>query len=245
MQVNEIEIHFYQDYGFADASNTYILYDEYNDDGTPAVPENIMFDSLDVYIGVSNEDLSQETVMLYSYEALSYTSIEHPPAEANQITTWTCDEEHNLQTVWIHQDPTNHMFTIIDDVNELLSEAESSGKDTHVYWYRRNYDDNIENTMENIFPGQMFITDGDKYYPAFDEDNNPLFEPDSDTSPRNSEYKELFLDLLAEKDNPAYSSRITRYGGAGWTFIPAATDKFVYTVVPRGNKSREKFKVVI
>ena len=65
----------------------------------------------------------------------------------------------------------------------------------------------------------MFITDGDKYYPAFDEDNNPLFEPDSDASPRNSEYKELFLDLLAEKDNPAYSSRITRYGGAGWTFI--------------------------
>jgi hypothetical protein len=36
-----------------------------------------------------------------------------------------------------------------------------------------------------------------------------------------------------------------RYAGSGWTLIPAATDCFSYTITPRGNKSREKFKVVV
>jgi hypothetical protein len=36
-----------------------------------------------------------------------------------------------------------------------------------------------------------------------------------------------------------------RYAGANWTFIPAWTDSFNNTFIPRGNKSREKFKVVV
>jgi hypothetical protein len=36
-----------------------------------------------------------------------------------------------------------------------------------------------------------------------------------------------------------------RYGGPNWTLIPAWTDTFKVEFIPRGNKSKEKFKVVV
>jgi hypothetical protein len=36
-----------------------------------------------------------------------------------------------------------------------------------------------------------------------------------------------------------------RYAGSYWTFLPYATDEFSLNFTPRGDKSREKFKVVI
>lgn len=241
LEIESIEIHFYQDYNFADASNAYITYRDYGSNGKPEEPENILFDALDVYLGISNEDLSEETVKLFSYDPLSYTGIEHKPQKAGEVTTWTCEDERTLQCAWIHKEE-NKMFSVIDDVDELLAQGQSSGKDTHVYWYRRNYPE-IKGTEEILFPGQSYIINEDgSYSPAYDDSGNPIFDLEV---PRAEEYKDLFLDLTHEKDNPSYESRITRYGGDGWTFIPAATDKFVYTFAPRGNKSREKFKVVV
>lgn len=242
LEIESIEIHFYQDYNFADANNSYISYKDYDNNGRPAEPENILFDALDVYLGVSNEDLSEETVKLFSYDPLSYTGIEHKPEQAGDVTTWTCEDERTLQCAWIHKEE-NKMFSVIDALDELLKQGESSGKDTHVYWYRRNYEE-ITGTAESLFPGQLFIKNADgTYSPVYHEETGkPVFDPDVQ---RAEEYRDLFLDLEHEKDNPAYEARITRYGGDGWTFIPAATDKFEYTFKPRGNRSREKFKVVV
>ena len=85
INVHSIDIYFYQDFNFADYANQFIYY--YELDGTagwiedeetgesklvPIVPENIKFDNVNIYLGVSAEDIKDETTFLYSYDALSY-----------------------------------------------------------------------------------------------------------------------------------------------------------------------------
>lgn len=253
LNIHSIDIYFYQDYNFADGNNTTIRY-EYVDEegnstnaenGVPDTPENILFDNINIYLGISSENIKDETTFLYSYDALSYTGIETTLTNEDGVssTVWSCDSDHDLHFVWVHcqQKETTEVF-VIDNLEELEKQAKTSGKDTHIYWYRYNYGEEIKDTQESLFPGQLYYTEGDKYYPLLDEETDkPLFEEGE----RYQEYRDLYLDLLDSADNPDYQTKIERYGGSGWTFIPAATDSFVWNVKPRGEKSREKFKVVV
>lgn len=215
LNVHSLDIYFYQDFNFADAANVPIYYydEEMGPDGRPMIPENILFNNVNIYLGVSAEDIKDETTFLYSYNALTFTSEEKEVYDEElQIrqTVFTCNEEHDLYFTWVHYE-SDGTYTVIKDVNDLAAQRNKAGKKTHVYWYRYNYDDHI--------------TDKEKIWKV--------------------EHSELEKDWNDSLNNPNYETQIERYGGEHWTFLPYATDDFALTFIPRGDKSREKFKVVV
>lgn len=215
LNVHSLDIYFYQDFNFADAANIPIYYynEEMGPDGRPAIPENILFNNVNIYLGVSAEDIKDETTFLYSYNTLTYISEEKVVYDEDlQIkqSIFTCNEEHDLYFTWVHYE-SDGTYTVIKDVNDLAVQRNKAGKKTHVYWYRYNYDDDI--------------TDREKIWKI--------------------EHSELEKDWNDSLNNPNYETSIERYGGEHWTFLPYATDDFTLTFIPRGDKSREKFKVVV
>lgn len=211
LNVHSITIYYYQDFNFADSMNKYIVYDEYNADGRPAVPENLGFENVNVYLGVSAQDIKDETTFLYSYDSLGYSSKEVQIGDTHAFT-FECgpEEEKDLIFAWVHYEK-NGTFSVIKDIDDLIKQREATGKTTHIYWYRFNYDEDI--------------TDVEK-----------IWKP---------EYSDLEKDWNDALNNPNYQTQIERYGGEGWTFLPYAIDNFNIKLMPRGNKSREKVKVVI
>ena len=223
VNVHSINIYFYQDFNFADASNQTIYYNEV--DGTaaiidfklvPIIPENISFDNVNIYLGVSAEDIKDESTFLYSYGALGYTGIEtknYDDATGTWVesTTYSCNTEHDLHFVWVHYE-ANGTYSVIDEFDDLVNQRGEDGlKTTHVFWYRYLYDEDI--TEEEL---------------TWSEN-----------------HEELRKDWEDSMNNESYETKMERYGGANWTFLPAWTDTFENKFIPRGNKSREKFKVVI
>lgn len=211
LNVHSITIYYYQDFNFADSMNKYIVYDEYNADDRPAVPENLGFENVNVYLGVSAQDIKDETTFLYSYDSLGYSSKEVQIGDTHAFT-FECgpEEEKDLIFAWVHYEK-NGTFSVIKDIDDLIKQREATGKATHIYWYRFNYNEDI--------------TDVEK-----------IWKP---------EYSDLEKDWNDALNNPNYQTQIERYGGEGWTFLPYAIDNFNIKLMPRGNKSREKVKVVI
>lgn len=253
LNIHNIKIYFYQDYAFADGDNNIIYYDAYQSNGKPAIPENIIFNNVNIYLGISAENIKDETVLLYSYDQLGYTGIEEKVVDKDgdllPTGNWLCNENHELRMVWVHYEKDG-TFSVIDNLEELLKQEKTSGKDTHIYWYRYNYDENIKtNPTELFFPGQQYESDSNgEYipkvdntvgYPIFDESDDPIVKA------QREEYRYLAKDLMDSAINPDYEAKIERYGGTNWTFIPGMTDTFVQNIIPRGEKSREKFKIVI
>ena len=250
LNIHSVKIYFYQDYAFADGDNNIIVYDDYNN-GQPAIPPNILFDNVNIYLGISAENIKDETVLLYSYDQLGYTGIEEKVKDKDEdllpTGRWLCDENHELRMVWVHYEKDG-TFSVIDNLEELLKQEKTSGKDTHIFWYRYNYDEELKTQPAQLFfPGQLFAPDNEGYkaqidnlgYPRFEETNDPILKAQYE------EYRYLAKDLMDSANNPNYEAKIERYGGTNWTFIPGMTDKFVQNIIPRGEKSREKFKVVI
>lgn len=250
LNIHSVKIYFYQDYAFADGDNNIIVYDDYNN-GQPAIPPNILFDNVNIYLGISAENIKDETVLLYSYDQLGYTGIEEKAKDKDgdwlPTGRWLCDENHELRMVWVHYEKDG-TFSVIDNLEELLKQEKTSGKDTHIFWYRYNYDEELQTQPAQLFfPGQLFESDSEGYrakvdnlgYPLFRETNDPILKAQYE------EYRYLAKDLMDAAINPDYEAKIERYGGTNWTFIPGMTDEFVQNIIPRGEKSREKFKVVI
>lgn len=229
INIHSIDIYFYQDFNFADYANQSIYY--YELDGTagwiedeetgelkliPIVPENIKFDNVNVYLGVSAEDIKDETTFLYSYDALSYLGEKKEVYDDStgallKIPTYVCNIESDLHYVWVHYEK-NGTFSVIDEYEDLIKQRGEDGlKETHVFWYRYLYDEDI--TEDEL-----------KWKEA---------------------HAELEKDWNDSMINESYECKMERYAGANWTFIPAWTDSFNNTFIPRGNKSREKFKVVV
>lgn len=220
INVHSIDIYFYQDFNFADYANKFIYYYELdgtaNEKGEPIIPENIKFDNVNIYLGVSAEDIKDETTFLYSYDALSYLGEKKEVYDDStgallKIPTYVCNTESDLHYVWVHYEK-NGTFSVIDEYEDLIKQRGEDGlKETHVFWYRYLYDEDIT------------------------EDELKWKE----------EHAELEKDWNDSMINESYECKMERYAGANWTFIPAWTDSFNNTFIPRGNKSREKFKVVV
>ena len=236
LNIHSIQVYFYQDYGFVDGDNNTIIYTERSKTGEPLIPENILFSNVQVYIGISAADIKDETVLLHSYDRLGYTGIEELDEDGLPTGTWLCDENHELRMVWVHYEKDG-TFSVVDNLEELLKQEKTSGKDTHIYWYR--YDYKIENPNEKFFPGQKYNYIDGEYVAEIDDLGFPVFGEASD------EYRYLAKDLMDSEINENYESKIERYAGSNYTFIPGMTDSFIYNIIPRGYKSREKFKVVI
>ena len=220
--IYSIDIYFYQDYNFIDTTNTYIYdyYEDGEDRNQPPVskPYNLSFENLEVYLGVSAEDIKSETTFLYSHGALNYTGVERISTDEEtgaEIKYLTCDSIHDLNFVWVHYEE-NGLYTIVnDDVSLSEYRAQHEKHITHVYWYRYLYDEDINNDE----------------YKDWDESNTNLTN--------------LIADWNDALQNPNYKTKMERYGGANWTFLPGATDLFNINIKPRADKSREKIKVVV
>ena len=236
LSISSIKIYFYQDYEFFDGDYKYIPYGDLSaETNEPIVPYNILCSNLDVFLGLGTDDIQDETGILYSYNALSYTGIEHTDSDGGKM--WICDEDHELHFSWIHYESAES-YEIIDNLEKLEEYREGKGR-THIYWYRYNYDTELEDNPElQVFPGQVR---------KFDASGNPMYDAYGDPKWEfeNPIYENLYKDLQDSKRNAAYESKIERYGGYSWTFIPAATDNFSFAMTPRGYKSKERFKVVI
>lgn len=216
LNIRSIKIYFYQDFNFADNLNRPIDYEP--ERRPPDIPPNISFNNLNVYLGVSAEDIKEDAGLLYTYDSLGYNTIEQ---ENNE---WICNEQKELHLSWVHYENDN-TYSVIDELEELLNQAvRAKGKKTHIFWYRYDYDTDITNE--------------EKDWSQWHKDWSDLYNNDE-------RYSNLIDDWNADLNNPDYESQMTRYAGLNWTFLPYATDNFDFTFTPRGFRSREKIKVVI
>ena len=223
LNIHSIKMYFFQDFEFADSLNAPISYKA--NQSPPHIPPNILFDNINVYLGISAEDIKEDTSLLYTFDSRSYTGIETIKYDENTGvklgSDWSCEDNKTLNVAWVHYERDN-TYSVIDETDDLSAQRERNHKTpTHIFWYRYDY---IRTAEEDKF------SDEDIY------SNNK-----EDWSLR-----DVYEDWQAEKDeNVDFESKMTRYGGVNWTFLPAATDKFNFEFTPRGDKSREKFKVVI
>lgn len=209
LKVTEINVYFYQDFNFADHMNVPISYEEKG--LVPYVPPNIMFNKLEVFLGVAAEDIKDEATYIYTYQPLTYESTEKTYVNEETgdiITKFECDEKKIILFTWVHYE-SDGTYSVIKDVTDLALQRNKAGKTTHLFWYRYDYE---ATTEDNIWKAA---------------------------------HADLKLDWEDGLNNPNYETKMERYGGPHWTLIPAATDDFAYTFTPRGDKSREKFKVVV
>ena len=108
LKVNSVTIYFYQDFNFADGANKYIVYEEY-------LPENILFNDLNVYLGVSAEDVKDEALYLYTYDSLSYEELEEN-SEEEEISDEINKKE--IALAWVHYE-NDGTFTVIKDIGDF------------------------------------------------------------------------------------------------------------------------------
>lgn len=223
LNIHSIVIYFIQDFDFTDQLNKIITYDLDESKRPPNIPPNIVFTNLFVALGVSAEDIKQDTALIYTYDSKSYTGLEeivYDEETGVRIgSKWSCEDQKNINISWVHHEKDR--YSVIDDQEKLYTQRDRSNKSkTHVFWYRYDYKATDE---ENIFPNQDIEYDNEEW---------PLLD--------------VYTDWIAEQDPVIDSvSDMTRYGGVNWTFLPYATDQFNFILNPRGDKSREKLKVVI
>lgn len=222
LNINSIKIYFIQDFDFADNENKLITYpDELL--APPKIPPNISFSNLTVALGISAENLQDDTALAYTYDSMSYTGSETIVYDNNTSerigSIWSCQEEKELHLSWVHLEPSDRSYSVIDTIEDLQSyRGRNSKNNTHIFWYRYNYSLTED---EQKFPNQDELTADD-----------PLFRI----------YEEWTQEQNEDVD---FESSMTRYGGVNWTFLPFATDQFSLTFLPRGDKGREKFKAVV
>jgi hypothetical protein len=176
-------------------------------------------------LGISAEDIKEDTTLLYTFDSRSYTGIETIKYDENTGaklgSDWSCEDNKTLNVAWVHYEKDN-TYSVIDEEDDLSAQRERNHKTpTHIFWYRYDY---IRTAEEDKFPDEDIYSNNKEDWSL----------------------RDVYEDWQAEKDeNVDFESKMTRYGGVNWTFLPTATDKFNFEFTPRGDKSREKFKVVI
>lgn len=223
LNIHSIKMYFFQDFEFADSLNAPISYKA--NQSPPHIPPNILFDNINVYLGISAEDIKEDTSLLYTFDSRSYTGIETIRYDENTGTKlgsdWSCEDNKTLNIAWVHYEKDN-TYSVIDEEDDLLAQRERNhNTPIHIFWYRYDY---IRTAEEDKFPDEDIYSNNKEDWSL----------------------RDIYEDWQAEKDeNVDFESKMTRYGGVNWTFLPAATDKFNFEFTPRGDKSREKFKVVV
>lgn len=223
LNIHSIKMYFFQDFEFADSLNAPISYKA--NQSPPHIPPNILFDNINVYLGISAEDIKEDTSLLYTFDSRSYTGIETIKYDENTGvklgSDWSCEDNKTLNVAWVHYEKDN-TYSVIDEEDDLSAQRERNhNTPTHIFWYRYDY---IRTAEEDKFPDEDIYSNNKEDWSL----------------------RDIYEDWQAEKDeNVDFESKMTRYGGVNWTFLPAAADKFNFEFTPRGDKSREKFKVVV
>lgn len=188
---------------------------EEKDASRPFVPHNILFSGLKVYLGVAAEDQTNESTFLYSYQSYSYDSKEET----------IYDEELNMkQTVFSCDEEKILLFTW---VHQEADGTFSVVKDIDDLIQQRN---KVGKTTHVFWYRYDYeATDAEMIWNVTKHPTHQLLKEDWDDS----------------QINPNYECPMERYAGPHWEFLPNYTDEFGIAFTPRGNKSKEKFKVVV
>ena len=90
------------------------------DDGSPA---NIIFTDLEVYSGISVDEVNTDTLYIYTYDNLTYGSASTLPGEREAY------DSRVLHAAWVNYDSETKSGELIDSYSDLLK------YNAHLYWY--------------------------------------------------------------------------------------------------------------
>lgn len=132
--VEGIYIAFWQDFtnengniigSFRDSYGELIPYvdDTLEGTGLSEIPPNIIFDNLEVYIGISTDEVDKDTLFIYTYDDMKYGRDTTAPGEREQF------DKKTIYLTWVRLSDDLKDSRAIDTTEEL---KEQGG---NVYWY--------------------------------------------------------------------------------------------------------------
>lgn len=124
ISVSEIKIYFWQDHNFYDEGKTYIPWRNANLD---LYPSNLSFSDLEVYLGLTVDEINDERVFLYTYDDITYGA--HPEKMEDREAL----DKRTLHLGWVHRDYANNSVVLIN-TETLLSQYNAK-----VFWYQMQY----------------------------------------------------------------------------------------------------------
>ena len=140
IQLEHIDIFFYQDHNFRDYRHNPIAYLQEGQQmasGEPMLlPANIYYDNLRVLLGITTEECKTDKVLLYTYNNLTYGEDMYGSDQAENNTK-------ELVLAWVHKIDDG---AILVDRNEadIVSSAEQNRTleyyNANIYWYHFKYD---------------------------------------------------------------------------------------------------------
>lgn len=124
--IDKIKIYFWQDHAFFDNQGNVIPSD---------VPANLIFSDLDVYLGMTADDINDERVILYTQDPIEYGANPSLNEEARaEVDTKT------LEFAWVHRDYEKNEFVLVNSIEKLKQYGAS------IYWYHMEYGTEIDGT---------------------------------------------------------------------------------------------------
>lgn len=137
ISLSEIKLYFYQDFLFEDEQKTLIpwCYDEIVKDENgieyirqTAVPPNLFLSNIEVFLGLTVDDINEERVFLYTYDDIKYG---HEPERTENRSTFDIREMH---FAWVHHDYVNEAFVLVNTPEKLMQ------YEAQIFWYQMEYD---------------------------------------------------------------------------------------------------------
>lgn len=148
ISVSSIRIYFWQDHNFYDEGNKYIAWRNVNEELYPA---NISFSDLQVYLGLTTDEINDERVFLYTYDDITYGE------NAGEITDRAELDTRTMHIGWVHRDYASDSFVLVNR-DELLSKYGAK-----IFWYQMEYDTPIDGSkLEDRLGGANW-----KYLPEY------------------------------------------------------------------------------
>lgn len=148
ISVSSIRIYFWQDHNFYDEGNKYIAWRNANEELYPA---NISFSDLQVYLGLTTDEINDERVFLYTYDDITYGE------NAEEITDRAELDTRTMHIGWVHRDYASDSFVLVNR-DELLPKYGAK-----IFWYQMEYDTPIDGSkLEDRLGGANW-----KYLPEY------------------------------------------------------------------------------
>ena len=145
--ISAIRVYFIQEYNFFNDANIYIPVSD---------NANIFFENLEIYLGLTNSQLDDEQLFLYTYDSLYFKTI----SEEEQRPEFLEDNEKVINFQWVHikddksgtilfskpqdiEDFNNALWaeicgdTVIEDT-EAPERIAYNNRELHVYWYEED-----------------------------------------------------------------------------------------------------------
>ena len=216
ISLNRIEIYFYQDWNFRDVSGN--LIDYYDSQSKSNLDDNIFYSDLNVYLGYTSSDLTEDKLFLYTYDNLSFGE---EPLETSESRRKELDTRQ-LKISWAHKEDSG--FRIIDEKKELPFHYE-------------------ESTTTDVEGNEITITSSTPTYDA----EIWWYRYNSNTLLTNA-YGGLHWEIINDKETISTTVTKVVDGVTTTEIVESEqykTTEFAINVIPSINQNTEKYKAVI